>query len=428
MERSPRPRTPTPRTGPRVREAGPSLIPKLPQEELDKIGTPKDVWDARSMYFTAPKRPKEHTQPKQPPRNRNAAPTARSIKAAIQGVPEESLAALAPTTPLTDAGTITASPATDLPHALAAKFFLTPPATFLYSAYTFKHHPLNTTTPEICIVGASNCGKSTFINALTASASLAKVSDRAGKTVSMNAYGVGPLTNLPFRKPVASSASGAPTKESKPEHGIVLVDTPGYGYASHEQWGREIVEYVNKRTMLRGIVLLLSAEKRVSAKDAQIVKLLADAGRPVMVVLTKMDKVLARRGASKDEEGGVAERLREVERCFARTGWDGWVNRIHLTAARMDRDKSWKLDGTRSAAGMAGVRMGILDLAGVREFVVPERVKAKAAEAQGAAVGREGEEDKSLEPGKALESDPAAWSGEVISFEELEKKFGDWSS
>ncbi|OHE98049.1 ribosome biogenesis GTP-binding protein YsxC [Colletotrichum orchidophilum] len=438
---------------PKRKGGGFVLMPKLSQEELDKISNPNDVWEARSLYFVPPKRSKEHQQPIQLPkplkpeprrRDRDAGiASADSIKAAIQAPAKTRAKQPRPPPPPEielegDGGTIVADPVNDLPHALAAKFFLSPPATFLYSAFRLKHHPINTTTPEICVVGASNCGKSSFINALTGAASLAKVSDRAGKTVSMNAYGVGPLTGLPFRKPVASTAAssgaggGVVTKEEKPEHGIILVDTPGYGYASHEEWGHEIVEYINKRTMLRGIVLLLSSEKKVSEKDAQIVKLLADAGRPVMLVFTKMDKALSRKAR---EEGGIAQRLREAERCFARTGWSGWVRRVYITAAGMERDKSWKVDGTRSAAGMAGVRMGVLELAGVREFVAPERVKMLAAQQKSSQKsqkvqegGGAGEDEKRLEPGKALESDPAAWSGDVVSFEELEKKFGDWTS
>ncbi|KZL76307.1 ribosome biogenesis GTP-binding protein [Colletotrichum tofieldiae] len=408
---------------PKRKGGGFVLMPKVSEEELDKIKTPKDVWEARSLYYVPPKRSKEHQQPASPQRNRNTGiASASAIKAAIRGTPRDPKPSPPPPLPELegDGGAIVASHVRDLPHAQAARFFLAPPATFLYSAFRLKHHPINTTTPEICVVGASNCGKSSFINALANAASLAKVSDRAGKTVSMNAYGVGPLAGLPFRKPVASEGGGA-TKEEKPEHGIVLVDTPGYGYASHEEWGREIVEYINKRTMLRGIILLLSSEKKVSEKDAQIVKLLADAGRPVMLVFTKMDKALLRRAR---EEGGIAERLREAERCFARTGWDGWVKKVYITAARMERDKSWKVDGTGSAAGMAGVRMGVLELAGIREFVAPERARVSSPK-----TGTEtGEEEKRLEPGKALESDPAAWSGDVVSFEELEKKFGDWSS
>ncbi|KAK1495406.1 ribosome biogenesis GTP-binding protein YsxC [Colletotrichum tamarilloi] len=445
---------------PKRKGGGFVLMPKLSQEELDKISKPKDVWEARSLYFVPPKRSKEHQKPTRQPkppkpepprRNRDAAAMIASpdaIKAAISISEKDLRLARRPPPPPPeielegDGGSLVADPIANddvLPHALAARFFLSPPATFLYSAFRLKHHPLNTTTPEICVVGASNCGKSSFINALTGAASLAKVSDRAGKTVSMNAYGVGPLTGLPFRKPVASPSSsssegGGVTKEEKPEHGIILVDTPGYGYASHEEWGREIVEYINKRTMLRGIVLLLSSEKKVSEKDAQIVKLLADAGRPVMLVFTKMDKALSRKAR---EEGGIAQRLREAERCFARTGWDGWVKRVYITAARMERDKSWKVDeGTRSgAAGMAGVRMGVLELAGVREFVAPEKASKMVAQRRAAQKsqktqdkGGEEEEEKRLEPGKALESDPAAWSGDVVSFEELEKKFGDWSS
>ncbi|KAK2003433.1 ribosome biogenesis GTP-binding protein YsxC [Colletotrichum falcatum] len=430
MDAPPRGRPARPKTqAPKRKGGGFVLMPKLSQDELEKISTAKDVWEARSLYYVPPKRAKEHQQPVCVPkpaqpassqRNRSTGiASASEIKAAIKGVPQ------APNpSPLPeiegDGGFIVASHGRDVPHAQAARFFLSPPAKFLYSAFRLKHHPINTTTPEICVVGASNCGKSSFINALTNSASLAKVSDRAGKTVSMNAYGVGSIAGLPPRAPVAAEGGGA-TKEALPEHGLVLVDTPGYGYASHEEWGREIVEYLNKRTMLRGVVLLLSSEKKVSEKDAQIVRLLADAGRPVMIVFTKMDKALLRRAR---EEGGIAERLREAERCFARAGWDGWVRKVHITAARMVRDKAWKVDGTGSAAGMAGVRMGVLELAGIRKFVAPERARAPSPKTETEAGGQE----KKLKPGKALESDPAAWSGDVISFEELEKKFGDWSS
>ncbi|KAK2061500.1 hypothetical protein LY76DRAFT_538841 [Colletotrichum caudatum] len=429
--RSSRPARPKAQT-PQRRGGGFVLMPKLSQDELDKINTAQDVWEARSLYYVPPKRSKEHQQavpvPK-PPRPASQQRThstdiisASDIKAAIRGVSQNQKRSPPPPLPEIegDGGSIVASHARDVPHAQAARFFLSPPAKFLYSAFRLKHHPINTTTPEICVVGASNCGKSSFINALTNTASLAKVSDRAGKTVSMNAYGVGPLAGLPFRSPVAAPG-GAATKEAPPEHGLVLVDTPGYGHASHEEWGREIVEYLNKRTMLRGVVLLLSSEKKVSEKDAQIFKLLADAGRPVMLVFTKMDKALLRKAR---EEGGIAERLREAERCFARTGWNGWVRKVYITAARMERDKAWKVDGTGSAAGMAGVRMGVLELAGIREFVAPERARAPSPKTETEA----GEQEKRLEPGKALESDPAAWSGDVVSFEELEKKFGDWSS
>ncbi|KAJ0162477.1 putative GTP-binding protein EngB [Colletotrichum tanaceti] len=422
---------------PKRKGGGFALMPKLSQDEMDKIGTPKDVWEARSLYYVPPTRSKEHQKPvpipnlAPPPRQKtrkNGIASASEIKAAIQGRSQDPGPQPLPPLPEIqgDGGAIFASPVNDIPHAQAARFFLSPPASFLYSAFHLQHHPINTTTPEICVIGASNCGKSSFINALTGSASLARVSPVAGKTVSMNAYGVGSLAGLPFREPVAADGGGR-TREEKPEHGIVLVDTPGYGYASQGEWGRSIVEYLNKRIMLRGVILLLSAEKKVSEKDAQIIKILADVGRPVMLVFTKMDKALLRRAR---EEGGIAERLREAERCFARTGRGGWEMKVYITAAKMDRDKSWKVDATGSAAGMAGVRMGVLELAGVREYVAPEKARVlptKAASGTGTGTGTE-QEEKRLEPGKALESDPAAWSGDVVSFEDLEKKFGDWSS
>ncbi|KAF4829619.1 putative GTP-binding protein EngB [Colletotrichum tropicale] len=400
----------------------------LAQQELDKISKPEDIWESNTMYYVPPPRAPPKPQPKstRPQRKKlSATPSSDDVRSAILGFPPKDAATPPPTptadTP-TESGTITATSRLSAALADATTFFRQPQASFLYSAQFWKQHPINTTTPELCIIGASNCGKSSFVNALTGVAELAKESWKPGKTVMMNAYGVG--------KPPTHSRKVTPdekTANAARQHGLVLVDTPGYGHASRREWGEQITQYVNKRTMLRGAVLLLSAEKKVGAQDEAVMGLLAASGRPVVVVFTKLDKVSgAGRGRERKKDGGIVRRFAEVERCFGRLGAGLWVPRVYLTAAKMERVKDGKTFAV-NAAGMAGVRMEILEMLGLRQAVAPAKVKKEKPAVEKKETVQE-KEKRVAEPGKAMESDPRAWSGKTISFEELEKKFGDWSS
>ncbi|KAK2771473.1 GTP-binding protein EngB [Colletotrichum kahawae] len=399
------------------------------QEELDKISKPQDIWESNTMFYVPPPRapPKPQPKPTRPQRKKlSATPSSDDVKSAILGFSPKDAAATPPPTPTadtpTESGTITTASRLSAAHADATSFFRKPPAAFLYSAQFWKQHPINTTTPELCIIGASNCGKSSFVNALTGAAELAKESWKPGKTVTMNAYGVGnPPTH---RRKVTLDEK---TSNAARQHGLVLVDTPGYGHASRREWGEQITQYVNKRTMLCGVVLLLSAEKKVGAQDEAVMGLLAASGRPVVVVFTKLDKVSgAGRARERKKDGAIVQRFAEVERCFGRLGAGLWVPRVHLTATKMERVKDGKTFAV-NAAGMAGVRMEILEMLGLRQAVAPKVKKEEKAAVDKKETVQE-EEKRVVESGKAMESDPKAWSGKTISFEELEKKFGDWSS
>ena len=66
--------------------------------------------------------------------------------------------------------------------------------------------PADPAMPEIAFIGRSNVGKSSLLNALTGVASLAKVSDKPGKTQALNFFELG-----------------------RKENAFRLVDMPGYG-------------------------------------------------------------------------------------------------------------------------------------------------------------------------------------------------------
>ena len=143
---------------------------------------------------------------------------------------------------------------------------------------------LEPAAPEFAFVGRSNVGKSSLLNALVGRP-LARVSATPGKTQLMNAY------RLPT---------------------FWLLDLPGYGFAKADRSSRAayrvmLEQLLRERESLSGVVWLLDIRHPPSADDAEFQGLLTQAGRSVLVVLTKADKLPYAQRAK-----AAAERAREL--------------------------------------------------------------------------------------------------------------------
>lgn len=130
---------------------------------------------------------------------------------------------------------------------------------------------------EFLLVGRSNVGKSSFINAILSRKNLAHTSARPGKTQTLNFYGV----NDKF----------------------YLIDVPGYGYAATDKktqakFGMMIEEYLEKRTQLKRVFLLIDFRIKPTEDDLMMYNFLKYYNLPVTVVATKADKV----GGSKKQK------------------------------------------------------------------------------------------------------------------------------
>ena len=140
------------------------------------------------------------------------------------------------------------------------------------------------TKAEIALVGRSNVGKSSLLNALAQRKQLARTSKTPGATRLINAFEFG--------------ADGS---------GRWLVDLPGYGYAKaskaeQARWSSMAERYLARREPLRGVLHLIDGEIGPTRLDLQTVEWLDGLDLPVTYVATKADKVRpSRRGVRRVE-------------------------------------------------------------------------------------------------------------------------------
>lgn len=143
------------------------------------------------------------------------------------------------------------------------------PTKFITSAANIRQLP-DDTGVEIAFAGRSNAGKSSALNTLTRQKALARTSKTPGRTQLINVFEVA--------------------------EGKRLIDLPGYGYAKvpvavKEKWQQALSEYLQKRESLRGLVLLMDIRHPYRDTDQELLHWATDCKIPVLVVLTKADKL-----------------------------------------------------------------------------------------------------------------------------------------
>jgi len=145
-------------------------------------------------------------------------------------------------------------------------------ATFVISAADPAGFPA-ATLPEVAVVGRSNVGKSSLNNAMTGQAGLARTSRTPGRTRLLNWFRV--------------------ETQSKPMH---LVDLPGYGFAEvnrdlRASWQPLIESYLSERETLKAVLLLMDLRRGPEAEELDFVPWLEARGIPMIVAMTKSDKL-----------------------------------------------------------------------------------------------------------------------------------------
>ena len=174
-------------------------------------------------------------------------------------------------------------------------------AEFVLSATKPAHYP-QALLPEIAFAGRSNVGKSSLINTLVKRKGLARTSNTPGRTQEINFFTV--------------------------NNRFAFIDLPGYGYAKvpekiRQNWGPMIEAYLSGRETLRLVVLILDIRRDPSPEDRQLIDWLLHYRLPVLIVLTKIDKVsrneLAQRKRRIGEDLGLPSTIDTVS-FSAKTG------------------------------------------------------------------------------------------------------------
>ena len=142
-------------------------------------------------------------------------------------------------------------------------------AQFITSLDAFRDYP-GIGRPEIAMVGKSNVGKSSMINKLTNNGKLARTSAEPGKTRLINLFSL--------------------------NDEIVLVDLPGYGFASvsrgeKQRWAGMIEGYLAQSKNLKRVLMLVDMRHQPTNDDIDMVNYLRHYGIPFTVAATKADKL-----------------------------------------------------------------------------------------------------------------------------------------
>ena len=142
-------------------------------------------------------------------------------------------------------------------------------ANFIISAEKLSQCP-DFPFPEFPLLGRSNVGKSSFINALCNNKKLAKTSNTPGKTRLINFF------NFSDK--------------------FMIADLPGYGYAkvsreAQARWQKYLEEYLLNRKQIKSLIQFIDARQDILKNDYQMREWVEAYNLPIFTIVTKIDYV-----------------------------------------------------------------------------------------------------------------------------------------
>ena len=123
---------------------------------------------------------------------------------------------------------------------------------------------------EFPLLGRSNVGKSSFINALANNKKLAKTSNTPGKTRLINFF------NFSDK--------------------FMVADLPGYGYAkvsreAQARWQKNLEKYLLERKQIKSLIQFIDARHDIQKNDFQMREWVKAYELPIFTIVTKIDYI-----------------------------------------------------------------------------------------------------------------------------------------
>ena len=123
---------------------------------------------------------------------------------------------------------------------------------------------------EFPLLGRSNVGKSSFINALANNKKIAKTSNTPGKTRLINFFNF--------------------------SEQFIIADLPGYGYAkvskeAQAKWQKYLEEYLLERQQIKSLIQFIDARHEIQKNDLQMREWVESYNLPIFTIVTKMDYI-----------------------------------------------------------------------------------------------------------------------------------------
>jgi GTP-binding protein len=181
-----------------------------------------------------------------------------------------------------------------------------PNVKFMLGAWQPGQFPEDSGT-EVALVGRSNSGKSSALNALMGRKGLARISKTPGLTQQINFFEINP--------------------------GERIVDLPGYGFAKvpkriQEHWRELMTRYFEARESLAGIIVIMDARRPLRDLDWQMLEWAEVREIPAHLIITKCDKL------SRDEGLRTLKRVQTEAPAIATAQLFSSVTRAGVDEAR----------------------------------------------------------------------------------------------
>lgn len=144
---------------------------------------------------------------------------------------------------------------------------------------------------------------------------------------------------------------------------LTVLDMPGYGHGSRNEWGHEIIKYMKRRRQLRRAFILLNPKHGIKTSDEQILRVLRAEGISHQIIACKCDEMKSSELSSRLE--GLRE---QMSRGAIEQHASGLALDDVLAVGGLGDGKANQRVDSASMKGIDNVRWAMLQASGLEQY------------------------------------------------------------